>query len=167
MYVSNGSARTIAHRAVSVVSPILTLKGAVGSEVSLTFGVYDTEDEFSVDFGDGELQTAKVGLDNKGPVQEDGSTPTATTFTGTVAGDGTITVYGNNDIWYYNTSGDVTGLAQLRALFFISGYFLEIKTLLKGLNFLFGSLTATLVAAGTLERRILYLGIELDLRLCT
>ena len=89
------------------VSPILTLKGAVGSEVSLTFGVYDTEDEFSVDFGDGKLQTAKVGLDNKGPVQEDGTTPTATTFTGTVAGDGTITVYGNNDIWYYNTSGNV------------------------------------------------------------
>ena len=85
--------------------PILTLKGTVGEEVTLAFGVYETEDEFSVDFGDGNLQTAKVGIDNKGPVQEDGTTPTATTFKGTVAGDGTIKVYGNNDIWYFVSSG--------------------------------------------------------------
>ena len=87
--------------------PILTLKGTVGEEVSLTFGVYETEDTYSVDFGDGNLQTEKVGIDNKGPVKEDGTTGSATVFKGTVAGDGTIKVYGNNAIWYYNTSGDV------------------------------------------------------------
>ena len=84
--------------------PILTLKAPVGEEVSLTFGVYDTEDTYGVDFGDGELQTAVVGLDNKGPVKEDGTTGSATNFTGTVAGDGTIKVYGTNDIWYLVTT---------------------------------------------------------------
>ena len=87
--------------------PILTLKGNVGEETTLTFGVWDTEDEFSVDFGDGQLQTAKVGIDNKGPVKEDGTTASATKFTGTVAGDGTIKVYGNNDIWYLITTDGV------------------------------------------------------------
>lgn len=87
--------------------PILTLKGIVGEETTLTFGVWDTEDEFSVDFGDGQLQTAKVGIDNKGPVNEDGTTASATKFTGTVAGDGTIKVYGNNDIWYLITTNGV------------------------------------------------------------
>ena len=54
------------------------------------------------------MLTAKVGIDNKGPKNEEtGETPTATEFTGTVAGDGTIKVYGKNDIWYYNTSGNV------------------------------------------------------------
>ena len=86
--------------------PILTLKGAVGAEVTMAIGVYDSEDTYSVDFGNGELQTAKVGIENKGPVQEDGTTPTATTFKGTIAGDGTIKVYGNNDIWYLTVSGD-------------------------------------------------------------
>jgi hypothetical protein len=88
--------------------PILTFKAPVGEEVSIKFGVWETEDTYSVDFGDGELQTAKVGIDNKGPVQEDGSTPSATEFKGTVAGDGTIKVYGNNDVWYlYASDGAV------------------------------------------------------------
>ena len=84
--------------------PLLTLKAPVGEEVNLTFGVYDTEDTYSVDFGDGNLQTALVGIDNKGPVKEDGTTGSATKFTGTVAGDGTIKVYGKNDIWYLLTT---------------------------------------------------------------
>ena len=88
-------------------SPILTLKGTVGEEATLTFGVWDTEDTFSVDFGDGQLQSAKVGINNAGPVKEDGNTGSLTKFTGTVAGDGTIKVYGNNDIWYINTTGGV------------------------------------------------------------
>ena len=87
--------------------PILTLQGTVGEQVSLTFGVYETEDEYSVDFGDGSLQTAKVGVNNAGPVDpETGQTTGATVFTGTVAGDGTIKVYGKNDIWYFLISGD-------------------------------------------------------------
>lgn len=86
--------------------PILTLKGKVGEEVSLTFGVYETEDTYSVDFGDGNLQTEKVGINNAGPVREDGTTTTATVFKGTVAGDGTVKVYGKNDIWYFLVSGD-------------------------------------------------------------
>jgi hypothetical protein len=85
----------------AVEKPLLTLNAPVGNEVTLTFGVYDTEDTYSVDFGDGNLQTALVGIDNKGPVKEDGTTGSATKFTGTVAGDGTIKVYGKNDIWYF------------------------------------------------------------------
>lgn len=84
---------------------ILTLTGPVGEEVSLTFGVWDTEDTYGVDFGDGNVQVAKVGIDNKGPVREDGTTPSATKFAGTVAGDGIIKVYGANDLWYFNLSG--------------------------------------------------------------
>ncbi|MBR0049150.1 MAG: DUF5123 domain-containing protein [Prevotella sp.] len=87
--------------------PLLTLKGTVGEEVSLTFGVYDTEDTFTVDFGDGNPQEAKVGINNAGPKQEDDSTGPATVFKGTVAGDGTITVSGNNDIWYLVASGAI------------------------------------------------------------
>ena len=97
----------MASLAMNAQEPILTFKGTVGEEVSLTFGVWETEDTYSVDFGDGNLQTAKVGIDNKGPVQEDGSTPTATKFTGTVAGDGTIKVYGTNDVWYLTAEGGV------------------------------------------------------------
>ena len=80
---------------------LLTLKGAVGEEVSLTFGVWNTEDTFTVDFGgENNAQTAKVGINNRGPVKEDGTTGSATKFTGTIGGDGTITVSGMNDIWY-------------------------------------------------------------------
>lgn len=90
----------------AATEPILTLKGTVGEEVSLTFGVYETEDTYSVDFGDGNLQEKKVGINNAGPVDpETGQTTGATNFTGTVAGDGTIKVYGNNDVWYLISSG--------------------------------------------------------------
>lgn len=90
----------------AATEPILTLKGTVGEEVSLTFGVYETEDTYSVDFGDGNLQEKKVGINNAGPVDpETGQATGATNFTGTVAGDGTIKVYGNNDVWYLISSG--------------------------------------------------------------
>jgi len=99
-------------------APILTLTAPVGNEVSLTFGVYDTEDEYSVDFGDGTLQTAKVGVNNAGPVDpETGQTTGATVFKGTVAGDGTIKVYGKNDVWYLNASGAMpTALDQSKLM---------------------------------------------------
>ena len=87
---------------------LLTLKAKVGEEVTLTFGAWNAEDTYTVDFGDGKLQSAKVGIDNKGPVKEDGTTGSATKFTGTVAGDGTIKVYGYNDIWYFLSSGGAT-----------------------------------------------------------
>ena len=84
---------------------ILTLNAPVGEEVTLTFGVYDTEDTFTVDFGgENNTQKAKVGVNNAGPVKEDGTTGSATKFTGTVGGDGTITVSGYNDIWYLTTT---------------------------------------------------------------
>ena len=84
---------------------ILTLKAPVGEETTLTFGVYDAEDTFTVDFGgENNVQTAKVGIDNKGPVKEDGTTGSATQFKGTVGGDGTIKVYGLKDIWYLITT---------------------------------------------------------------
>lgn len=85
---------------------IATFKGEVDTEVSLKLGVYESEDMYFVDFGDGKMLAQKVGIDNKGPVREDGSTPTATEFKGTVAGDGIITVYGKNDLWYLNASGN-------------------------------------------------------------
>lgn len=88
-------------------TPILTFKGTVGEETTLTFGAWDTEDTYGVDFGDGNLQIAKVGIDNKGPVKEDGTTGSATKFTGTVSGDGTIKVYGLNDVWYLVTTDGV------------------------------------------------------------
>jgi hypothetical protein len=88
------------------VYQIATFKGEVDTEVSLKLGVYESEDMYFVDFGDGKMLAQKVGIDNKGPVREDGSTPTATEFKGTVAGDGIITVYGKNDLWYLNASGN-------------------------------------------------------------
>lgn len=91
---------------VKVPELILTLDGTAGEEVSLTFGAYDTEDEYTVDFGTGDPQTKKVGVNNAGPVNPDtGQTGSLTVFTGTVGEDGTIKVYGTNDIWYFNSSG--------------------------------------------------------------
>ena len=85
---------------------ILTLQGTIGEEVSLTFGAYDTEDTYGVDFGDGNVVEKKVGVNNAGPVDpETGNKPTATTFTGTVGDDGIIKVYGHKDIWYLVSSG--------------------------------------------------------------
>lgn len=43
----------------------------------------------------------------------------------------------------------------------------KVKRLLDSFNLLVGSLAATLVATSALERRILNLKIELNLRLCT
>lgn len=86
--------------------PILTLKGTVGEKVTLGLGVYDNFDIYSVDFGDGTLLTDTVCYQNGGLKGEDGKAKEGTThtgitkFTGTVAGDGTIKVYGESDIWY-------------------------------------------------------------------
>lgn len=85
---------------------IAAFKGEVGTEVSLKLGVYQSEDMYFVDFGDGKMQAQKVGIDNKGPVREDGTTSTATEFKGTVAGDGIISIYGKNDLWYLVASGN-------------------------------------------------------------
>ena len=99
-------------------TPILTFTAPTESNVSLTFGVYDTEDTYGVDFGDGTLQIAKVGVNNSGPVDpESGQTTAATVFTGTVAGDGTIKVYGKNDVWYLISSGAMpTALDQAKLM---------------------------------------------------
>lgn len=86
---------------------VATFKGEIGQEVSISFGVYDSEDYYAIDFGDGKLQTKKVGIEKAGPVQEDGSKPVATQFTGTIAGNGTIEVYGKNDIYYLVATGNV------------------------------------------------------------
>ena len=104
------SGNTLVSYKAPVANPevILTLKGTPGEEVSLTFGVWNEEDTFTVDFGgENNTQTAKVGIDNKGPVKEDGTTAGATKFTGTIGGDGTITVSGINDIWYLITTNGV------------------------------------------------------------
>ena len=99
-------------------TPILTFTGTVGEETSLTFGVYDTEDTFYVDFGDGTLVEKKVGVNNAGPVNpETGQTTAATEFKGTIAGDGTIKVYGINDVWYLVSSGAMpTALDQAKLM---------------------------------------------------
>ena len=105
--------------------PIVTLKGEVGQEVTVTLGVYAANDVYSVDFGDGVLKTDSVGWHNNGvcdetdtsetPRTKPGTTHTAATkFTGTVAGNGIIKVYGKSELWYLNTSGGVvpTDFAQ-------------------------------------------------------
>jgi len=90
---------------------IATFKGEVGSEVTLGLGVYDNYDIYGVDFGDGKIVVDTVGNQNGGVKGEDGKTLPGTThtgytkFTGTVAGNGMIIVYGKSDIWYLNLSG--------------------------------------------------------------
>ena len=103
-------------------APLLVLKGTVGEEISIKPGVYDEFDIFSVDFGDGTLVTDSVGHFNKGVCVDDGNDPSVwpqkegtthtgiTEFKGTVAGDGTVTVYSelkNSDIWYLSVSGGI------------------------------------------------------------
>jgi hypothetical protein len=93
------------------VDQIATLQGEVGTEVTLGLGVYDNFDIYGVDFGDGVIVPDSVGNQNGGIKGEDGltkpgTTHTATTtFTGTVAGDGIVKVYGKSDIWYLTISG--------------------------------------------------------------
>lgn len=90
---------------------IATFQGEVGQEVSLGLGVYDRFDIYGVDFGDGNIVVDTVCLENKGLTGEDGLTMPGTThtsftkFTGTVAGDGTVKVYGKSDVWYMNLTG--------------------------------------------------------------
>ena len=102
--------------------PIFTLNAKVGDEVSIKPGVYDEFDVFTVDFGDGVLVTDSVGHQNKGVCfndgtetwpQKEGTIHTGITeFKGTVAGDGTIKVYGNSDIWYLAVTGATLAVDQ-------------------------------------------------------
>ena len=90
---------------------VATFQGVAGSEVSLTLGVYDRFDIYGVDFGDGKILVDTVCAENGGLKGEDGLTlpgtlhTAATKFTGTVAGDGIIKVYGKSDIWYLIADG--------------------------------------------------------------
>ena len=92
---------------------IATFTGEIGAEVSLTLGVYDPFDIYGVDFGDGVIVADTVCFENGGLKDEEGMTRTdtqhtsATKFTGTIAGDGTVKVYGNSDLWYVNLSGGI------------------------------------------------------------
>ena len=92
---------------------VATFTGEVGAEVTLTLGVYDPYDIYGVDFGDGVIVADTVCFENGGLKDEEGMTRTdtqhtsATKFTGTVAGDGTVKVYGNSDLWYVNLSGGI------------------------------------------------------------
>ena len=85
-----------------------------GAEVTLTLGVYDLWDIYAVDFGDGNLLVDSVCYQNGGMrdevtglSKEGTSHKSATRFSGTVGGEGLITVYGNSDLWYLNCSGGV------------------------------------------------------------
>ena len=90
---------------------IATFTGEIGSEVTLGLGVYDRFDIYGVDFGDGNIVVDTVCAENGGLKGEDGLTMPGTAhtsftrFSGTVAGDGIIKVYGKSDIWYLNLSG--------------------------------------------------------------
>lgn len=90
---------------------VATFAGQVGSEVSLTIGVYDRFDIYGVDFGDGKIQVDTVCAENGGLKGEDGLTlpgtlhTGSTKFSGTVAGNGVIKVYGKSDIWYLIADG--------------------------------------------------------------
>lgn len=93
---------------------VATFKGEVGQEVSLTLGVYDEFDIYGVDFGDGNIVADTVcyqngGLkDAEGMTRQDTNHKVATVFTGTIAGEGNIAVYGVNksDIWYLKVEGN-------------------------------------------------------------
>lgn len=92
---------------------LATLQGEVGQEVTLGLGVYDNFDIYGVDFGDGVIVADTVGNQNGGVKDEEGmakegTTHTRTTeFTGVVAGDGIVKVYGKSDIWYLTISGNL------------------------------------------------------------
>ena len=91
---------------------VATLMGEVGKEVMLTIGVYDRYDIYGVDFGDGVIVADTVCAENGGLRDEEGASVVGTThtrstvFTGTVAGDGTIKVYGKSAIWLFGVSGN-------------------------------------------------------------
>ena len=90
---------------------VATFQGVAGTEVSLTLGVYDRFDIYGVDFGDGKIVVDTVCAENGGLKGEDGLTlpgtlhTAATKFTGTVAGEGIIKVFGKSDIWYLIAEG--------------------------------------------------------------
>ena len=92
---------------------VATFTGEIGAEITLTLGVYDPYDIYGVDFGDGVIVADTVCFENGGLKDEEGMTRTdtqhtsATKFTGTIAGDGTVKVYGNSDLWYVNLSGGI------------------------------------------------------------
>lgn len=92
---------------------VATFKGQVGEEVTLGLGVYDPFDIYGVDFGDGIIVADTVCAENGGLKGEDGLTKPLTThtsttmFKGTIAGDGTVKVYGKSDIWYLTISGNL------------------------------------------------------------
>lgn len=91
---------------------VASLYGEVGKEVSLTIGVYDRYDIYGVDFGDGNIVADTVCFENGGLRDEEGAEVAGTThknatvFTGTVAGEGTIKVYGKSDIWLLSVLGN-------------------------------------------------------------
>jgi len=92
---------------------IATFVGEVGAEVTLGLGVYDNFDIYGVDFGDGKIVADSVGNQNGGVKDAEGKTKEGTThtsttqFKGTIAGSGTVKVYGKSDIWYLTISGNV------------------------------------------------------------
>ena len=99
-----------------VANVVATFQGEVGTEVSLGLGVYDPFDVYAVDFGDGNLVIDSVGWHGGGvregegevPAEKPGTTHTGiTTFKGTIAGKGIVTVYGNSDLWYASLSGGI------------------------------------------------------------
>lgn len=99
---------------------VASLYGEVGKEVSLTIGVYDRYDIYGVDFGDGNIVADTVCFENGGLRDEEGvevagtTHKNATVFTGTVAGEGTIKVYGKSDIWLLSVLGNAVP-AEFRA----------------------------------------------------
>jgi len=128
------------------VGVIATLNGTPGEEISIKVGCYADWDCYGVDFGDGEIITDSVFKENKN----------LTTFSGTVKGEGVVTIYGNSYVWYLNTTGqlvptsfsqpklvrvqqlnmgklsldaiDLTGLDSLRIFGFSQGSLTQINT---------------------------------------
>jgi len=92
---------------------VATFQGEVGTEAKLTLGVYDRFDIYGVDFGDGVIVADTVCKQNTGLRDEEGKEVAGTThksatqFSGVVAGDGIVKVYGNSDLWYVIASGGI------------------------------------------------------------
>lgn len=104
------------------VYPVASMKVSVDGETERTFsfGSYKDSDYYAVDFGDGNLVVTKE-------IGKETATATTTAVSGIAKGDGTITIYADDDVYYLSTatgtsttsniqSVDLSGLKRIQQL---------------------------------------------------
>ena len=90
------------------VDLIATFEAELGTEVGLTLGSWNEDgDVIGIDFGDGKLQSLKIGYKSQTIPDEEGTTHNAVETKGTVSGDGIVKLYGHYDIAFATLSGGV------------------------------------------------------------